>query len=136
MAEHGKQAQGPESFDREIRYRAIFVFMGVIAVVTVAAFVLMWWMGIGFLTLFERMDPEPTPVVRAEAPPTPPLPHLQVESYADWAAMRAAHDEHLSTYGWVDRSTGRIRVPVEEAMARVAHDGLPTFPAVAEEQKP
>jgi hypothetical protein len=50
-----------------------------------------------------------------------------VESYTDWAEMKSAQDHELSTYGWEDRETGRVRIPVEEAMAEIATHGLPEF---------
>lgn len=33
--------------------------------------------------------------------------------------------EELTTYGWVDRSQGIVRIPVEQAMDKIVLEGLP-----------
>ncbi len=35
------------------------------------------------------------------------------------AAMRAAEDERLTTYQWIDRGAGVVRIPIERAMRLV-----------------
>lgn len=61
----------------------------------------------------------------AEQPFDPPLPHLQVDSARDLAAFRAEEEQKLHTYGWVDRSNGVVRVPVERAIELTLQRGLP-----------
>lgn len=39
--------------------------------------------------------------------------------------LRAWEDEQLSTYGWVDRNDGIVRIPIERAMEIVVNEGLP-----------
>jgi len=56
-------------------------------------------------------------------------PALQVAPAGDLAAFRAREDEELARLGWVDRATGIARIPVANAMAIVARDGLPDWPA-------
>jgi hypothetical protein len=38
--------------------------------------------------------------------------------------MRAEEDRPLTTYGWVDRDAGIVRIPMEEAMKLVVSRGL------------
>jgi hypothetical protein len=40
----------------------------------------------------------------------------QTDIQADWARQDAAVHEHLETYGWVDRKTGTVHIPIERAM--------------------
>ncbi len=37
-----------------------------------------------------------------------------------WPEIEAQQREHLTTYGWVDRSAGVVRIPIDEAMKRLA----------------
>jgi hypothetical protein len=37
-----------------------------------------------------------------------------------WPAIEARQREHLTTYGWVDRPAGVVRIPIDEAMKRLA----------------
>ena len=73
------------------------------------------------------------PAARRDAPPgptaLPPVPRLQARPAADLAAHRSAEERTLATYGWVDRASGAVRIPIEEAMKRVAREGIADWPA-------
>jgi len=56
----------------------------------------------------------------------PPEPRLQANAAADLAEMRKAEDRILSTYGWVDRAAGIVRLPIDRAMDLISKEGLPT----------
>ena len=62
---------------------------------------------------------------------TPPEPRLQTDPAADLAAYMAKQRELLDSYGWVDRAQGIARIPIEEAMRRLAQQGIPEFPGTA-----
>ena len=118
MAEQLPKA--PDQFDRELDFSWIFKFMAVIAATAVAMFVAMWFMS-GFLDQrLAESQPEGSPLLEPGQTTIPPEPHLQTESYTDWAHMRTAQDRELATYGWVDRDAGRVRVPIEDAMNHIA----------------
>jgi hypothetical protein len=59
----------------------------------------------------------------------PPPPRLQVYAVRHWKDFQAAERERLSTYGWMDRSTGVVHVPIERAMDLIAVRGLGPLPA-------
>jgi hypothetical protein len=40
-------------------------------------------------------------------------------------AVRAAENQMLNSYGWVDQQKGIIRIPIARAMDLVARKGLP-----------
>ena len=42
--------------------------------------------------------------------------------------MRAAEDQLLTSYGWVDQSKGIVRVPINRAIDMLASAGLPSRP--------
>jgi hypothetical protein len=47
-------------------------------------------------------------------------------------SFRIWEDSMLTTYGWVDRTRGIVRVPIESAMVMVVRRGLPLDKAAAE----
>ena len=57
--------------------------------------------------------------------PSGAFPRLQISSRLDLAQFHAREDEELTNYGWVDRSNGIVRIPIERAMDVVLQRGLP-----------
>jgi hypothetical protein len=54
------------------------------------------------------------------------VPHLQLNPAEDLKNFRASEDTELSSYGWINRTAGVVRIPVARAMALVLERGLPT----------
>ena len=83
--------------------------------------------GLGYL-----YPPGSTSMLRQVPPATPPgLPRLQVDPAADLAALRLTAEMQLGSYGWVDKAAGIAHVPIEEAMHRVAQQGIPDWNGAA-----
>lgn len=122
-------AERPDQFDREISWKALAWSMGIIALITAGSFLGMWFLGVDFRDRMAESDAPAPLVAESRDELLPPEPRLQTTSYDDWAEMKAEHEEFLSTYAWTDRSRGKVRIPVEEAMRRIAEEGLPDFPA-------
>jgi hypothetical protein len=55
----------------------------------------------------------------------PPPPRLQTNPRGDLLELREAEDRALTTYGWVDRNAGVVRIPIEQAMKLTVERGLP-----------
>jgi hypothetical protein len=62
----------------------------------------------------------------ASTAPTPPAPRLEAQSGQSYALYRAAQEQKLSSYRWVDRQAGRVAIPIDRAMDLVAQQGLPS----------
>jgi hypothetical protein len=58
----------------------------------------------------------------------PPNPRLQTDPSDDLARLRAEEQTRLTTYGWVDRQKGIVRIPIEEAMKKLVAQGIDGFP--------
>jgi hypothetical protein len=59
-----------------------------------------------------------------------PTPRLQTDDgYQEMAEMHAREDLLLDNYTWVDRSSGKVRIPIARAMELIAKGGLPVAPA-------
>jgi hypothetical protein len=67
----------------------------------------------------------------AEGPrgPLPPAPRLVTDETAELRQLRAAEEQRLASYGWVDRGAGLVHIPIDEAMRRIAEQGITTWPA-------
>ena len=62
-----------------------------------------------------------------------PTPRVQTDDgNVDVADLHAREDLLLDNYSWVDRSQGKVRIPIERAMQIIAQKGLPVAPAVPE----
>jgi hypothetical protein len=61
--------------------------------------------------------------------PTPPAPALEAESGQTLDPYLSAEQQQLNSYGWVDRSAGIIRIPIDRAIELTAQRGLPARPA-------
>ena len=62
-------------------------------------------------------------------PRRPPAPQLEETPALDLARERAAEEELLHTYGWIDKQAGVARLPIERAIELMAQRGLPSRPA-------
>ena len=69
--------------------------------------------------------------VGIDLPKLPPEPRLQATPVKDLAAYRAEEDAVLSSYGWVDKEKGVVRIPVERAIDILAQRGLPARTTMA-----
>jgi hypothetical protein len=73
-------------------------------------------------------QPPPAEVARTEiSEPLVAFPRLLTSEPATLARFRAQEDAFLSSYGWVEKDRGIVRIPIAEAMRLVAERGLPTF---------
>jgi hypothetical protein len=67
-----------------------------------------------------------TPVPRlAQEREATPGPRLQVDANKDLRQMRAGEDTVLDSYGWVDKDSVIVRIPIQRAMEILAKKGLP-----------
>jgi hypothetical protein len=82
----------------------------------------------GFLSLLEgKASPSDLwqPIARAKSLTPPPGPQLQISAPMDLQLFRAREENQLNSYGWVNRTTGVVRIPISRAMELVLQEGLP-----------
>ena len=80
------------------------------------------WVLIGHYARREAAASAPNPMA-SYGPQEPPAPRLQTAPRRDLEEMRAGEDATLHSYGWVDRGTGRVRIPIERAMELTGKSG-------------
>ena len=71
-----------------------------------------------------RVVPE-YPLAAGEQARVPPEPRLQTDPREDLRVLRAREDAVLNSYGWVDRTAGVVRIPIDEAIKLTVQRGLP-----------
>jgi len=90
----------------------------------VIIFLVVW----GMMRYFKWHEPAKTagqsnlPVTRSEEFPNP---RLQIKGAVDLANLRAAEEADLDSYGWIDRNSGTVRIPIGRAMQLLLERGLP-----------
>lgn len=55
----------------------------------------------------------------------PPAPNLQTQPFKDVYKLRQAEDEKLTTYSWIDKEGGVVRIPIDRAIDVMLERGLP-----------
>lgn len=119
----GQPAVDHETTD--VNIRAIFGFAAGLTVTTIVVGFAVW-------VLFQYFNARESRTVFTEYPlaaqesRVPPEPRLQTNPREDLGNLRLREDQALSSYGWVDRNAGVVRIPIERAMQLVVERGLPT----------
>jgi len=83
------------------------------------------WVLFQYFAAREARVVAPTYPLAAGASRLPPEPRLQTNPRQDLIDLRAREDEMLSSYGWVDKNAGVVRIPIEQAMKLTVQRGLP-----------
>ena len=106
--------------------------LGFLLLLTVVATQVVAWRALGWWQAREaRNHPAPSPLLRDAPRPLPPEPRLQgapgheIQPPAEMKQMQDAADATLNSYGWVDEKAGVARIPIQQAMKRLAKKGLP-----------
>jgi hypothetical protein len=56
----------------------------------------------------------------------PPAPRIEEHPAIEIQQLRAQEEQMLSTYGWVDKNKGVVRIPLDRAMELQLERGFPT----------
>src|SRR2546421_11797464 len=78
--------------------------------------VLVWFLYAYFRREAARPVPVEFPLATAAMRRLPPEPRLQTDPRDDLANLRRNEDHILTSYGWIDRNKGIVRIPIDEAM--------------------
>jgi hypothetical protein len=141
MADTSHLHAAPRVESDGISYGAIFWFLVVLTGTTLFCQALVWGMFAWMQHQVAATDPARAVLAAPPAAPSiadgrvesgtlePPPPSLLVSEPIVLRAFRQQEDQTLSTYGWIDKSAGIVRLPIERAKALVLERGLPARPA-------
>jgi hypothetical protein len=137
MAEHKQEDEGHSENaayeTRDIKVRPLAAFIAGVAVLIIFSFLVVLWVFRLLNAQHVAADAQsaPSSLARpAAAAPADeqmkwPEPRVQSRPADDLKALRVEEDSSLTTFGWVDRATGVVRVPIDVAMQLVLKEGLP-----------
>jgi hypothetical protein len=110
---------------RDVNIAGVLQFGFWLAVCAILVQLAVWGL---FRLLEARQDRNEKPIssmVAAGLKRTPPEPRLEPDPLVPRLKMRAEEDAVLTTYGWVDRKTDTVRIPIDRAMELLVERGLP-----------
>lgn len=109
----------------DVNIRGIFAFALGLTIATIFVSFLVWML-FQFYAARENQKVAPEfPLATEQQHRLPPEPRLQTNPRQDLTDLRAQEDRLLTTYGWVDKNAGVVRIPIEEAMKTTVQRGLP-----------
>jgi hypothetical protein len=123
--EHDAPPPGAKQEEKDVNVLAVGLFGVCLAVLCIGTVILL----IGLFRYFNNLEAARQVPVEAPAAAMPgliPQPNLQVHPREDLKQMRAREDQILSTYGWVDKNKGVVRIPIDRAMDLLAQRNLPS----------
>jgi len=117
----------PESAGHEIRDAKIgpLILIAAGLAVTVAI------VGVFIYGIFQYLGAHPAASVQANPMSAgeaqiPPAPRIEEHPAIEIQQLHAQEERTLSTYGWVDRKAGVVRIPIDRAMELQLERGFPT----------
>jgi hypothetical protein len=122
---------GPGYETRDVNTRGILYFVVGLFLLIGFSLVSMRWL-FGYFSVTQPLGPAASPFTNARVLPAGP--RLQVQPVADFDQVRAAQENALNSYGWVDRANGKVRIPIDRAMDLLVERPLPARPAQPQEK--
>ena len=124
----GPAPTGPVEGDG-ISYRGIVWFVVILVATTAFCQLVVWGMYEFSAARVTSNQPARAPVAvpepaHGQLPPLPPGPNLLTNEPMNLRSFRTNEDAVLSSYGWVDRNAGTIRIPIERAKDLVLERGV------------
>jgi hypothetical protein len=112
--------------ESDVDIRGILIFAGGLVVVTLAIGVIVGGLFAYFNTRDDGTGAPAFPLAATQEHRVPPEPRLQTNPREDLRELRDAEQETLTTYGWVDRNAGVVRIPIDDAIRLTLQRGLPS----------
>jgi hypothetical protein len=109
--------------ERDVAFRPLVVVAAVIVGVIVGTFLLMGVLDRGLARREAERSAPANPLAESYGRREPPPPRLQDDPGRDLALLRAREQALLDGYGWIDRASGRVRVPVAHAVELLVAEG-------------
>jgi len=94
--------------------------------VAVVVHVFLWWLLGVYERQNQRAQTQVFPMATGQGDRLPPAPRLQDNPQQELQELRTQQKALLEGYGWVNKETGVVRIPIEDAMKMVVERGLPT----------
>lgn len=113
---------------RDLSPQTIALFGILVAATVVLCILVAYWLFWYSANEAARTGRQPSPLLTQEAPQGP---RLQVHAPKDLRTFLAGEDALLQSYGWVNRQSGIVHIPIDRAMHLLVERGLPVAPKAA-----
>jgi hypothetical protein len=107
-----------------INYRGIVWFVVILVLTTLVCQLLMWGLFDFFARQAAREDTARPPLAAPAGQPAPP-PNLLTDEPGNLRQFREKEDAILTTYDWIDKNAGTVRIPIDRAKALLLERGIP-----------
>ncbi len=109
----------------DVNPRALFIFLAGLVSVVAVVMLLMMLLFNSFESRIQRTDPPVSPLASQRKDYVGV--RLEPTSTTEIDRMRTEQQQIMTTYAWIDRRDGIVRVPLKEALKAAAQDGLPQW---------
>lgn len=114
----GAGIEDPQAYEhKDVGPNGVLIFLASLLLALLLSIVVVWLL-YGYFGATH-------PAVRVFPGQVPPEPRIQSAPLIDLRHIRAHEDAVLGSYGWVDKQTGTVRIPIDRAMDILAQRGLP-----------
>src|SRR5436309_2724090 len=121
---HGAENPAVHHEESDVNIRGILAFGVALIIVAIVVYLVVGGV-FKYLDIREARQPQPEyPLAAAEENRLPPEPRLQTNPRQDLADLRAREEQALTSYSWVDRNAGVVRIPIDEAIKKTLERGL------------
>lgn len=110
---------------RDLSTRVVVVSAVSLVVAAIVIHVAVWLLFLFYGQRQEAAYPRQYPMAEVGNPPEPPAPRLQTQPREELKNMRAEEERFLNSYGWADKGTGALHIPIDRAMRLLLEQGLP-----------
>jgi hypothetical protein len=117
-----KSSVGHESRDADIRPILLTGFGLALCVVVVGLIV---YGTFRYLATHPATSVQPNPMAVFDSQ-IPPAPRIEEHPAIEIQQLLAEEEQTLSTYGWMDKNKGVVRIPIDRAMELQLRRGFPT----------
>lgn len=115
-------ANDPKYETRDASVRNVVLFAVGLFILTAFGMVAGWGV-FRFFAHRQTLGPPASPFENIRT--LPPAPQLQVAPQQDLGRYLAEQKQELNSYGWADRQSGAVRIPIERAIDLLLKKGLP-----------
>jgi hypothetical protein len=112
--------------ESDVDIRGVLTFAAGLVAVMIAIGLIVWVLFAYFNAREQRTGAPAFPLATSQEHRVPPEPRLQTNPREDLRELREAEQEKLTTYGWVDKNSGIVRIPIDEAITLTVRRGLPS----------
>lgn len=93
---------------------AALILLGIVILTFIGTWIFMKWDGRNYDLVQSKLAPNQSNLPKQFE--TFPNPRLQMRPQTDFKIYIKEQQEHMNSYGWVDKTKGIVRIPIEKAI--------------------